>query len=582
MTFSLKALGTVALVASAAFQSAAAVTVYYDNSDSQFSPVHIHYWSNPSSDWPGEAMTLVEGNIYSFTFKGTPDSKGGFLFCNGKASGGDQTADCKGAPKDGHIYKGTGSKGAVEDLGEYDPSGPAKPSVTATPAGGTRFYENIVVSLTASLDASIHYTVDGTEPTEASALYSSAFTFTETTTLRTLAVTSEGGKSLQSFVYTKRRPVQPQDGSSLQTDYFKINPHGQSGTNRTVDMTFTKVSNDNRICVADNALSHWSEADMICQGVARDIASSIKGKHEYPVIDSYAVYASYDADNLYLGVQYVYSTWDLYGDGKADNLRAKPYQMDGRFILAFDLDPNKEFDGVLTNGNTIWDEGGKFNSFANGTDCLLYCSTKSTVGVPGLFFPTPDGHASYDAAYCKSIPAPFYGCQDGLLGDIDHIWAQGEFGYDPENLFTNDDFVDIIKEVPKDQHTFYEWKLPLSLLGINENHIKETGIGVMVIDTYGQGAIGSTPYDPTTLDNANTSYSKDPSTSAEKEDHDIFTYRHARIGYLDLSGVESPATDAFEAECEPEYYTLQGVKTNTPGKGLYIVRQGNKAKKVML
>jgi hypothetical protein len=87
--------------------------------------------------------------------------------------------------------------------------------------------------------------------------------------------------------------------------------------------------------------------------VARDIASAFRGKHEYPIIDSYAVYATYDADNLYLGVQYVYSVWDAGGDGKSDNDRHRPWMMDGRLMLTFDLDPNKEFEGVLTNGNTI-------------------------------------------------------------------------------------------------------------------------------------------------------------------------------------------------------------------------------------
>lgn len=74
---------------------------------------------------------------------------------------------------------------------------------------------------------------------------------------------------------------------------------------------------------------------------------------------------------------------------------------------------------------------------------------------------------------------------------------------------------------------FYEWRLPLSKLGVTESYIRDKGIGLMVIDTYGQGAIGSTPHDPTTLDNAFTAYSKDSSTSAEKGDKDVFTYKHA-------------------------------------------------------
>lgn len=411
---------------------------------------------------------------------------------------------------------------------------PEKPVVTASPVSGTTFDSSITVSLSVKPEAKIYYTTDGNAPTTSSEVYSAALKFTETTTLKTLAVTADGTDNNQTFTYTKNggEIEPPAPGNNLITDYYKVNPNGQVGSNKTINMTFTKLSGDNRMCVADNAMTNWTDAELIAQGVARDVAGAIKGKHEYPCVDSYAIYAAYDKDNLYLGVQYVYTVWDLYGDGKLTNGAAKPYNMDGRLMLAFDLDPAKSMDGVLTNGNTIWDADGQYNTFNNGTDCIWLGSTKSTVGQPGLFFPTADGKASYDAPYCVSLDAPFYGCADGLLPSIKHIWGQKDFEYDPEVLKGNEGFVDLIDEIPSDQHTFYEWKLPLSKLGITEEYIKNTGIGVMVIDTYGQGATGSTPYDPACFDNAKTPYSKDESSSAEKEDKDVFTYSHARIGKL--------------------------------------------------
>lgn len=42
-------------------------------------------------------------------------------------------------------------------------------------------------------------------------------------------------------------------------------------------------------------------------------------------------------------------------------------------------------------------------------------------------------------------------------------------------------------------------------------------------------------------------------------------------------GEISPATDS----AEPEYYTLQGLRVQRPGKGLYIVRQGDTVKKII-
>lgn len=562
------------------------VTIYYDNSNTSWANVNIHYWSSPSTSWPGVAMTKVEGNIWKYTFPRDPSGLQGFLFCDGLKSGDNgQTSDISGAPANGHLYKGAGGpKGKVTDEGVYE-AGPVKPVVKADPASGKRFAETLKVTLTVEPATAIHYTLDGTTPDATSTTYSQPIELTETTTITTY-VANEAGSNVQTFTYTRAEAPQPQPGNSLNTDYYKVNPDGKVGSNRTVNMTFSKVQNDNRMCIAPNALSNWTDDDLIAQGVARDIAGAIKGKHEYPVVDSYAVYAAYDKDNLYLGVQYVYTVWDLYGtSGILTNGAAKPYQMDGRLMIAFDLDPYKSMTGKLTGGYTIWDDGDNkvTNTFDNGTDCIWVGSTKSTVGTPGLFFPDENGATSYSAPYCVSIDAPFYGCQDGLLPSIEHIWGQKDFEYDPMILQTNDNFVDLIGEVPTDQHTFYEWKFPLSKLGITEDYIKNTGIGVMVIDTYGQGATGSTPYDPTCFDNASTPYHGDDSSSAEKNDEDCFTYKHARIGKLSTSGgVENVNAAVAESDAPVEYYNLQGVRVDNPQPGIYIRRQGSKVSKVLL
>lgn len=562
------------------------VTIYYDNSVTSWANVNIHYWSSPSTSWPGVAMTKVEGNIWKYTFPRDPSGLKGFLFCDGLKSGDNgQTGDVSGAPANGHLYKGAGGpKGKVTDEGVYE-AGPVKPVVKADPASGKRFAETLKVTLTVEPATAIHYTLDGTTPDASSTTYSQPIELTETTTITTY-VANEAGSNVQTFTYTRAEAPQPQPGNSLNTDYYKVNPDGKVGSNRTVNMTFSKVQNDNRMCIAPNALSNWTDDDLIAQGVARDIAGAIKGKHEYPVVDSYAVYAAYDKDNLYLGVQYVYTVWDLYGtSGILINGAAKPYQMDGRLMIAFDLDPYKSMTGKLTGGYTIWDDGDRIatNTFDNGTDCIWVGSTKSTVGTPGLFFPDENGATSYSAPYCVSIDAPFYGCQDGLLPSIKHIWGQKDFEYDPMILQTNDNFVDLIGEVPTNQHTFYEWKFPLSKLGITEDYIKNTGIGVMVIDTYGQGATGSTPYDPTCFDNATTPYHGDDSSSAEKNDEDCFTYKHARIGKLSTSGgVENVNAAVAESDAPVEYYNLQGVRVDNPQPGIYIRRQGSKVSKVLL
>lgn len=563
---------------------AAGFTIYYDNSATQWESVGIHYWGGPETEWPGVEIDHIDGDIWAYTFPSTPSGVSGFLFKHATETGNAyQTADFKGAPLNGHLYKGAGGdKGKVTDEGEYSGTpAPKTATVTASPKTGTRFSDEITVSLTVTPEVPIYYTTDGSLPTNSSSVYSAPLTFTATTELRTLTITDEGVEKTQKFVYTRRQLVEAVDGR-LNTNYYRVNPDGKVGSNRTVNAQFTKHPGTNYQCTADNALSNWTDDDLICQGVARDIASAFRGKHEYPVIDSYAVYAAYDADNLYLGVQYVYAVWDEGGDGKSDNDRHRPWMMDGRLMLAFDLDPEKEFEGILTNGNTIWDEGGQFNVMRNGTDCIWLGNTKPTVGTPALFFPDANGTTSYDAPYCITFGSePFYGVANGLLPSIEHIWGQADFGYDPEELRTNDGFVDLIDEVARDKHTFYEWKFPLSKLGVTEQYIRDKGIGVMVIDTYGQGATGCTPYDPTVFDNANVPYSKEGSTSAEKEDTDIFTYKHARIGGKVQSGVTDLPTDE-SVDAPAEYFTIDGMQVAEPSHGLYIVRRGSKVTKVIL
>lgn len=576
-------LSTMTILLGAVSAVAESFTIYYDNSATEWESVGIHYWGGPETEWPGVEIDHVEGDIWAYTFPSTPANVSGFLFKHATLSGSEyQTADYPKAPVNNHLYKGAGgNKGKVTDLGVYQGSpAPTTATVTASPRTGTRFSENVTVSLTVTPAVPIYYTTDGTEPTRTSSVYSSPLTFNSTTTLRTLTITDEGVEKMQSFVYTKRDVIDMADGC-LTTEYYQVNPNGKTGSNRTVNTKFTRHPNTNYQCIADNALSNWTDDDLICQGVARDIASAFRGKHEYPVIDSYAVYAAYDKNNLYLGVQYVYAVWDAGGDGKSDNDRHRPWMMDGRIMLAFDLDPNKEFEGILTNGNTIWDADGQYNVMRNGTDCIWLGNTKPTVGIPALFFPDANGTTSYNAPDCITFGSePFYGVANGLLPSIEHIWGQGSFGYDPDELRTNDGFVDLIDEVARDKHTFYEWCFPLSKLGVTEEYIREQGIGVMVIDTYGQGAIGCTPYDACVFDNANVPYSKESSTSKEKEDTDIFTSRHARIGGKVGSSVENVLYDNSTAPIE--YYTLDGIKVSNPSRGIYIVRQGTKVTKVIL
>ena len=63
-------------------------------------------------------------------------------------------------------------------------------SVSATPASGTYTTAQIVTLTTATSDAVIHYTIDGSNPTTGSTLYTSPITISTTTTLKAIAIKS--------------------------------------------------------------------------------------------------------------------------------------------------------------------------------------------------------------------------------------------------------------------------------------------------------------------------------------------------------------------------------------------------------
>ena len=541
--------------------------VYFDGT---YASPKVWAWNdkancNANGTWPGDAMTKKDGKWY-WELPAGKTVPTNIIF-----SDGGQTADLLYVDK--ATYHQDGSYTEFID--------PSIPNVTASPASGAFFKdgESITVTLEVSMEATIYYTTDGTEPTKNSAVYSEPLEFTESTTLKTLAVTTEGKEKAQSFSYSKMpAPGEGKSGPQLNTKYYQVNPNGQVGTKKTIDMAFTNQD-------ATNAMKHWEASDIIAQGVARDVCQAIKGKHERPIIDSYAIFAAYDDENLYLGVQLVYMVWDQWGEGQQPG-ESKPHNMDGRMMWAFDLSPIKEFDGYINGTHAIWNgEGQKGAKFANGVDAIWIGSSKPGVGTPGFFLPTADGHACYNCPECPSPVGVKYGKYDDLHPAITSIYGQKSFEYTPSVLTGNSGFVDLKSEIATTAHTFYEWKFPLSLLGISADYIAEYGIGVMYIDIYGSSPIGGTPYDPSYFDNASKEYSMDPSSSMEKEDEDVITYAPARIGKLlkpagPDGGGETPIDEVEAEEGPAEYFNLMGVRIEEPIEGQVVIeRRGSKVVK---
>jgi len=85
--------------------------------------------------------------------------------------------------------------------------GTANPELTSLSApqfaGETQFTDSIQVTISGPDGASIYYTTDGSDPTSASTQYSEPLTFTETTTLKAIAIKDGESSSVTTRTYTK-------------------------------------------------------------------------------------------------------------------------------------------------------------------------------------------------------------------------------------------------------------------------------------------------------------------------------------------------------------------------------------------
>lgn len=97
-----------------------------------------------------------------------------------------------------------GSETGGGDSGSGSGSGSQTSTVAApTFAGETQFTESTEVTMSAEAGATIHYTLDGSTPTAASAVYSGPVTLSETTTVKAVAVKDGVSSSVTSRTYTK-------------------------------------------------------------------------------------------------------------------------------------------------------------------------------------------------------------------------------------------------------------------------------------------------------------------------------------------------------------------------------------------
>jgi predicted histone-like DNA-binding protein len=131
--------------------------------------------------------TLVKDVIFEETYDTSlqPESENGSSQNSGSNSGGSQNG-------------GTLNGGSNSGNGSVTPS-LASPTISGT----TPFAETTSVSISGPAGAEIHYTTDGSTPTAESTLYSEAFTLSDTTTVKAIAIKDGESSEVASKLFTK-------------------------------------------------------------------------------------------------------------------------------------------------------------------------------------------------------------------------------------------------------------------------------------------------------------------------------------------------------------------------------------------
>ncbi len=504
--------------------AAAGDTVYLEAPSGWTAP-NCYMWKGASTSnatWPGVAMTNVEGNIWSYELDSDYEN---IIFNNGSV----QTDDMA-YPGANQIYNQE-----TNTWSEYADANSA--SVTVSQNDGASFTDTLSVELTLKNATTGTYSIDGSAAT--------SFTGTETVIMgqglkggltTTLTVTAQGEDSYSKTYTYKKSFKAPSSGTSGDDGHttealdgkYATNPNNQYGGK---DVTITSASD-------------WTNSMIIAQGAANDDANVFKGPHEYPVYDTYSLYAAWDNDNVYIGWQYV-NVRDITASdqGGAGTNEAKPYNADMPQLIALDLGRGTGADGTMdVAGEYVWD---KTVGYTTNVDALMAFSTKPGTGTPGFFEANEDGKFSYDENFTGFTAGGIsYEYENDFFGSSMYgINANGYTGLTTDQYFDEgSDWVDFTTLGHKESlDTLYTMSIPLDTLGITKADLESDGIGVMHIAIYGSSAVNTIPMDPSCLDVATDSYSADPSSTAEKEDLDIITVPLARVGApLSTGGTVEP------------------------------------------
>ena len=190
----LEGLGTFYLMAEN--KKGGAVSIDKFNPKTTFSGLHIRFLPDQgdeaglnSKDVLSKATFMWAEDLKREKAEGRPASptNGGG---NGSGSGSQNSGTQSG---------GSSQSGGSQSGGSSQSAALASPTISGT----TPFAETTSVSISGPDGAEIHYTTDGSTPTAESTLYSEAFTLSDTTTVKAIAIKDAESSEVASKLFTK-------------------------------------------------------------------------------------------------------------------------------------------------------------------------------------------------------------------------------------------------------------------------------------------------------------------------------------------------------------------------------------------
>ena len=346
----------------------------------------------------------------------------------------------------------------------------------------------------------------------------------------TLTLTGKGtgatGKGLKvEYTYEKVERSQQQLAK-----YYSTNTAGQK-KKKTISV--------------DGSASDWDSSMLIAQGTANDDPRVYRPNSMYEMpIDLYALYGTYDDDNLYLMWEMT-NVQDVVDPGDDFPLN-RPVHTEKGPAAWIALDTGRSDNRVgknanLQTGGTIWDSRISWEQNVNN---VIGLALKKGENGPWMYSGDETGlnaNAIYGPGAASAVGTQKtkmqYAAGTGLLSNevwgLDGAWGSqnGRVPGDVKN--DNGNWVNFKSKGhnPGAQDSICELAIPLEELGITAADVEKTGVGVQIVATYGLSGMDSLPYDLAANDNADLPDTQSQeNNSYEKSDDDSYSAPLARIG----------------------------------------------------